>query len=387
MDWVTAARSNGEFDYGDEQRAMWRSAVTFEQERCGIRFDLENDNGVETRVIGLEPEGDVERRVVAYLCLAGGDWEAPVGYFRCQLDVKSGGGRWRPELKFVAIPTRGNPNLVKGKKGMVARDAGDGDKIGDEDKRILWEEVERIAEERARDYDKALSDDHSKPEDSGAFRSLLVPFRRKASAANLKGILGQLSEMLRSNGHRPMEGYAYASVYEYVLENGVEFASSPLTADELKVLKGAIAGHRLAYKPKLCFYNAQHLAQRNRSCRYVEGFMMSRGIPIPIEHAWNSINGKVVDFTMVHANGGKPILGEVPEGWEYLGVELATRMITSLWSRRGQSVPLVSNYLDGFPLLKRRPDDKPPAGAKDEDEDEGDAASDDGGRQDEPAII
>ena len=30
---------------------------------------------------------------------------------------------------------------------------------------------------------------------------------------------------------------------------------------------------------------------------YCEGYMISSSLPIPIEHAWNVVDGKVVDFT------------------------------------------------------------------------------------------
>jgi hypothetical protein len=185
---------------------------------------------------------------------------------------------------------------------------------------------------------------------------------RKASG-DLRAVLAQFSEMIKASGQKTPAGFAYATAYDYFLENGREFESAPLAPAELGALKAAIANHRAMYKKKLCYYNAQLIAQGNRACRYVEGYMMSQGIPIPIEHAWNSINGKVVDFTMAHANGGKPILGEIPAGWEYFGAELPTSMIRMMWSRHGVSTPLVTNHQDGFPLLRNGPPKKKPADA------------------------
>ena len=175
------------------------------------------------------------------------------------------------------------------------------------------------------------------------------------TASSVKDFVRQMSDMMKSHGREPPEGFAYTTHFDYFLENGKEYISSPLTPDELAVLKEAIKGHKLMYKPKQCFYNAQNLAQEKRECRYVEGYLFS-GV-IPLEHGWNSINGKVIDFTMAHANGGKPILGEIPAGWEYFGVELPTTMIRSLWARKGVSIPLVTNYEDGYPLLRKKPNE------------------------------
>ena len=169
-------------------------------------------------------------------------------------------------------------------------------------------------------------------------------------SGGVKDFLHQMVDMMAMTRHKAPDGFEYATAYEYFLKNGNKFESSPLSEVELGALKRAIKGHNLKYKPKECFYNAQALAQDNPKVHYVEGYCFS-GL-IPFEHAWNAINGKVIDFTMAHSNGGKPILGEIPSGWEYFGVEFPTRMVRGLWSRTGYSTPLVSNYGEEFPLLK-----------------------------------
>ena len=175
---------------------------------------------------------------------------------------------------------------------------------------------------------------------------------KAASSGQVEDYLRQMVEMMAASGHKPNTGYAYATPYEYFVKHGKKYDSIPLDENELAILKFAIKGHKLMYKPKECFYNAQRLAQDSAKCRYVEGYLFA-GL-IPIEHGWNTINGKVVDFTMAHANGGKPVLGEIPAGWEYFGVEFPTKMVRGLWSRTGYSTPLVSNYGEDFPLLKEK---------------------------------
>ena len=178
-----------------------------------------------------------------------------------------------------------------------------------------------------------------------------------ASSGQVEDFLRQMVEMMASSGHKANPGYAYATPYEYFMKNGKKYDSSPLDEKELAILKFAIKGHKLMYKPKECFYNAQRLAQDSSKCRYVEGFLFA-GL-IPFEHGWNTINGKVVDFTMAHSNGGKPVLGEIPAGREYFGVEFPTKMVSGLWSRTGYSTPLVSNYGEDFPLLKGKGNPNP----------------------------
>lgn len=178
---------------------------------------------------------------------------------------------------------------------------------------------------------------------------------KTASAeGGIEEYLRSMVEHLERAGCAKREGYGYATVYEYFLDNGKSYSSSPLTPEQLNLIKIEIQRHKILYKPKQCFYNAQTLSQHNRGCKYVEGFMISAGVPIIIAHAWNSIDGKVVDFTMSHSNGGKPILGVIPDGWEYFGTEFPSSMISALWARTGTSTPLVDNVEERFPLLKKR---------------------------------
>ena len=52
------------------------------------------------------------------------------------------------------------------------------------------------------------------------------------------------------------------------------------------------------YQPELkqCYQNSLFMMQED-GVGYCEGYMISSSLPIPIEHAWNVVDGKVVDFT------------------------------------------------------------------------------------------
>ena len=48
---------------------------------------------------------------------------------------------------------------------------------------------------------------------------------------------------------------------------------------------------------KLCFMNSYHLAE-SRNMTYVEGFAISKGVPIPLHHAWVvDQSGEVIETT------------------------------------------------------------------------------------------
>ena len=145
------------------------------------------------------------------------------------------------------------------------------------------------------------------------------------------------------------EGFHYQGPEDFLLQNGKHFESNPMTEEEKGFLK-KMAWKSCGYRMKECFFNAQDFAQLSSKIKYVEGYLYS-GI-IPIEHAWNSLNGKVIDFTMYHANNNKPILGDIPEGWDYFGVELPTRSITEYWAEYGQADPMISNWNKRYPLLR-----------------------------------
>lgn len=154
----------------------------------------------------------------------------------------------------------------------------------------------------------------------------------------------------------PPEGYYYKGTEDFLLQEGQRFSSQTLTEQEMEYLKKLI--HKTCqYKMKQCFYNAQSLAiTAFGKIKYVEGYLYS-GI-LPLEHAFNTINGKVIDFTMSHVNNGKPILGEIPSGWEYFGVTLPTPSVSKYWSTHGISEPLITNWREGFPYLKKKYEDK-----------------------------
>ena len=148
--------------------------------------------------------------------------------------------------------------------------------------------------------------------------------------SELKKAIRSTSEMMAKILHKP-PGFIYASLYDFIHKNGHEFKSAPLTPEEMEVVKEFIEKAK-SFKQKECFYNAQKISTCS-DLKYVEGFVMDAKIPIPIEHAWNSINNKVIDFTLKHLNGGEPIIGIIPPGLEYIGTFLSRKRIFQIWKK------------------------------------------------------
>lgn len=107
----------------------------------------------------------------------------------------------------------------------------------------------------------------------------------------------------------------------------------------------------------LCWYNAQRFASaashnrkyRNR-IKYWEG-IATPGFPLPVEHAWCTIDGLIIDLTWFtnydveqagHRNRSwkkkwvtnRP-LGIIPEGFAYFGVEITSKRIYPMWLKNG----------------------------------------------------
>jgi hypothetical protein len=116
----------------------------------------------------------------------------------------------------------------------------------------------------------------------------------------------------------------------------------------MDMLKDVLQG-QCNYKVKQCFYNAQSIGLTGK-IGYCEG--MADSIGIPMEHAWNTINGKVIDMTWKMNNNDKPVVGVIPGGWEYYGVELPHELINKMWST-GESRTLINDWENDFPLLQR----------------------------------
>src|SRR5262245_44863121 len=123
------------FDYGHLSSDMWRKKVSAERNSAGINFDLENDEAIAQREIVI-PQQQWDFTKCKFRCelrSAGGDWQSPVLYFRCQLKDgyarRDGQSIMGGDSHFVFIPGPDDGNcLGKAKKGWTAPDSDSKDK-------------------------------------------------------------------------------------------------------------------------------------------------------------------------------------------------------------------------------------------------------------------
>jgi hypothetical protein len=160
-------------------------------------------------------------------------------------------------------------------------------------------------------------------------------------------------------GKKP-EGWKYLCIEDLVNSEGVDFTSEPLTDEELAIVFDAVDNSRKRFKQRECFYNAQMLVHFDETDTlvYHEGYAFGRAI-IAVHHGWASINGKVIDLTWRLEKGRSKgrlrdrIIGEYPEGYEYLGIPFPDKnLLRQIMVRRGWCGTLLDDWEKQWPLVR-----------------------------------
>ena len=80
---------------------------------------------------------------------------------------------------------------------------------------------------------------------------------------------------------------------------------------------------------------------------------MAHSLLIPNEHAWLSLNGRVVDTTVCPDNEKRRrVFDTIPEGWEYYGVPLFPEVCQHVRKRRRRHISLIDDRECRWPLLQ-----------------------------------
>ena len=157
------------------------------------------------------------------------------------------------------------------------------------------------------------------------------------------------------------EGFIYNCIEDYVLDRGTD-AKKPgilLTEDEATILWEVVDRRGARYKQKECFYNAQLLvlADESGQMQYNEGYASGRGF-IPVHHGWVTLNGKVIDLTWRtakpnhHGRLRNRVIGAIPEGWEYRGVQFPKSEIKRRIVESKMVEAFLGDYRNNFPHLR-----------------------------------
>jgi hypothetical protein len=150
--------------------------------------------------------------------------------------------------------------------------------------------------------------------------------------------------MSQGNAGMRSRGYAYASIYEYLLEHGrwmVRKREQPAGLDELLLE----LSDRLEPQQRGCYANAQRaVLLTGGRLRYAEGLAMPRGL-IPVWHGWTMLNGQVWDPTF-------DLLPYRPTA--YWGCAFDVAELAEHLARTRAHTSVIDNYRDRWPLLRQR---------------------------------
>jgi hypothetical protein len=116
-------KSDNFFTYEDMAKQKWRDLTSEAMKTFNVFYDLENDSSTKQRRDIVIPQKEWEFSKCRFKCdmfSAGGDWQYPVRYFRCQLvdGYAFGVNKYKDSGMFIYIPgkTEGNYHLVRGSK-------------------------------------------------------------------------------------------------------------------------------------------------------------------------------------------------------------------------------------------------------------------------------
>lgn len=160
----------------------------------------------------------------------------------------------------------------------------------------------------------------------------------------------QLSAEIATN-HKIPKGFAYRGQYDFVLQHAKFYSPQELTREEKNIVKDAIKNLGFVPQMKQCFYNAQMLACVDMlgKIKYCEGFANSI---IPVNHAWCTINDKVIDLTW-RDKKGKNYLGNFPPEISYFGFTLPTEKIREKMLKTSWACSYLDDWKNDWELFKK----------------------------------
>lgn len=130
--------------------------------------------------------------------------------------------------------------------------------------------------------------------------------------------------------HQTTPNTVYTSIYDFMLKEGKMYTSQELTKQEQEIVNQAIDNLYFTPKQKECFKNAQMLClfDDSEQIKYVDGYARPNTLGINFLHAWNEINGKVIDITwLVGEKGAKKNNIGLLYDTEYFGINFSKSQI------------------------------------------------------------
>lgn len=161
---------------------------------------------------------------------------------------------------------------------------------------------------------------------------------QKGAVAAFKGFAAMLKSRRTSDVQTPTELLA---------ERGEVFTSAE-PSEAARRFQKADLRH---YRRRQCWKNAQRLQCDwvDPPIKYYEGVILLES-GIPIEHAWNVVDGTLVDVTLRHKR--RPIVGLMPDEWVYIGVEVPAEHVRAYALAHGVFGSIINDWYCKFPFMR-----------------------------------
>ncbi len=159
--------------------------------------------------------------------------------------------------------------------------------------------------------------------------------------------------------------YYYKSILDFVSQEGKVYQPQEFTSEEYKYVRKRIRA--LNFSPKQSsqsFHNSCKLAiyDSRKIIKYVEGYIINANSnvtpsPVPRLHAWNEINGKVIDITITDRELNRRdgyIMGKFKK-IAYRGIAFQhDQIFTHVMRSDFSSGSIIDNFMMKWPLLKTK---------------------------------
>lgn len=181
------------FSYEEEAKEMWAERLKEAQDESDIHFDTENnDTCGEQKTIRIDQNHWDHYGKISFNCelySAGGDWEHPTRYFRCQLKngPMLGSISKYGQSHFVFIPNKkdGNVRLTKRDKGgWGALNNDEVDEVEDHDDKACWKALEAHLKKLVDDEIKQKNQTLPESNNIHAFLNIQPPLHQSLAMLN-----------------------------------------------------------------------------------------------------------------------------------------------------------------------------------------------------------
>jgi hypothetical protein len=153
------------------------------------------------------------------------------------------------------------------------------------------------------------------------------------------------------------QDFHYKNIFDFTNREGKMYESQPFTSEERKTVIKRINSLNGTFAPNQCFSNSGKLAMcdHKNKIKYVEGFIFKKEAGIPILHAWNEINGKVIDITLIN-KFGEYTIGTFENDIAYMGTIFPIGYVRKVFCSKTKSRSLLSDISDHgnpWPILQK----------------------------------